>query len=179
MGKDERFVDFNVSLDKLADFVADYAKKDGFEVRVNRDHKPPHSWFQIQLTKKGLFRSATGTRRSLDCIIRGHPEDFEVALGTGAWGKNILAHGILGVITLGGAILAMGVGTVTYKRTEGKIWGRIRAQIQQLKNSQKPVGHSGIKVPVASSKTTRFCINCGEELAVSAKFCNVCGTKQR
>ncbi len=184
MGKDERFVDFNVDLDKLAKSIVDYAKKDGYTVRENRDPTPPHSWFQIQMTKKGLFRVATGTRRTLDIVIRGHPEDFEVALGTGEWGKNILSHTILGVITLGSSLvvmgLAVGIGTATYKRSEGIVWGKIRARIQELKNTHKAVGHAGIKkIAVASAKTSRFCKNCGEELPSTAKFCDECGTKQQ
>ena len=184
MGKDERFVDFNVDLDKLASSIGDYAKKDGFTVRENSDPTPPRSWFQIQMTKKGLFRAAKGTRRSLDCLIKGHPEDFEVAMGTGDWGKNILSHTILGVITLGSSLLVMGIavgiGTATYKRAESTLWKQIRARIQELKNTHKPVGHSVLqKIAIVSAKTDRLCTSCGEELPSTAKFCDSCGTKQK
>lgn len=180
MGKDERFTGFNVDLEKLAEHVVNYAKQNGFEYRVNKDPTAPPSWFQIQVDKKGLFRTVTGTRRSLDCIIRGHPEDFEVALGTGEWGKNIAAHGLIGVLTLGGALLAMGIGTATYKRGESKLWGSIRAKIESLRGSHKPEATPGLRaIPVASAKEVRFCTKCGEELPATAKFCDVCGTKLR
>lgn|GEM_PF-1994278 len=180
MGKDERFTGFNVNLERLAEHVVIYAKENGFEYRVNKDSTAPPSWFQIQINKKGLFRTVTGTRRSLDCIIRGHPEDFEVALGTGEWGKNIAAYGLIGVLTIGGAILAMGVGTATYKRTESQLWGSIRAKIEALRDSHKPEATPGLRaIPVASAGDIRFCTNCGEELPKTAKFCPVCGIKIR
>ncbi|MBI2125799.1 MAG: zinc ribbon domain-containing protein [Thaumarchaeota archaeon] len=180
MGKDERFTEFNVDLEKLADHVEKYGKEKGFEVGVNKDTTAPPSWFQIQMHKKGLFRTVTGTRRSLDCVIRGHPEDFEVAVGTGEWGKNIAAAGLIGVLTVGGAILTMGVGTVTYKRTESQLWGGIRAKIESLRNSHKPEAKPGLRsIQVASAKDVRFCTKCGEELPATAKFCDVCGIKLR
>lgn len=180
LGKDERFTGFNADLEKLADHVESWGKQHGFETRPNRDRTAPPSWFQIQLAKKSVVRTATGTRRSMDCVIRGHPEDFEVALGTGEWGKNIAAHGLIGVFTLGGALVAMGVGTALYKRTESKLWGSIRAKIETLRNSHKPVGGVGLRtIATASASEMRFCTNCGEELPANAKFCDICGTKLR
>jgi ribosomal protein L40E len=74
----------------------------------------------------------------------------------------------------------MGIGTATYKRTESKLWGNIRAKIESLRDSHKPEATPGLRaIPVASAKEARFCTKCGEELPKTAKFCDICGTKLR
>lgn len=176
--KDERFTGFNVDLERLAIFIKDFCEREGFETRMAKDSTAPPSWFQIQAHKKSFVRTATGTRRSLDVVIKGHPEDFEVAIGTGEWGKNIVAHALLGAVTLGGALLAGGLGTIMYKRVESKLWKKIKQEIEILRSSSKPVtkvGHDPI--PVVDSRNVKFCVECGAELPRLAKFCEFCGTK--
>jgi tetratricopeptide (TPR) repeat protein len=82
----------NVELQELEATIERYLQQKGFQIRHSKDpSEPPPSWFFIQATKNGILRSISGTRRSTDITIRGNPDFFEVTIGTGEWGKNMLS----------------------------------------------------------------------------------------
>jgi hypothetical protein len=125
----------NVDLQKLANAIEDFSRTNGFEIRAYKDESSPPTWFQIQSMKTGKGRTAVGARRCLDVVIRGQPDNFDVAIGSGDWGKNITASLIIGTLTLGAGLLWAGASAVTYRLFEDKLWEYINSQVGSLTNT--------------------------------------------
>jgi hypothetical protein len=123
MPRTERFLGRNIDLYRLAVSIDAFNRTNGFESRTYSDQTYPPSWF--------------GARRCLDIIIRGRPQDFEIAIGTGDWGKNIAASLITGTLTLGIGFLWAGASAITYKVFEDNLWNYIRSMIEALQNSTR------------------------------------------
>ena len=134
MAKTERFTGLNVDLERLATRVQLYLQDNGFEVAYSKDPTEPASWFFIQARKVSALRTVAGARRSTDIIIKGRPNDFEVTIGTGEWGKNMLASVPLFIVPLVG-ITATLVKVYTGKSFESNLWKYIKDQIRFLSNS--------------------------------------------
>ncbi len=131
----------NVDLQRLANAIEDFSKTNGFETRAYKDESSPSTWFQIQLMKTGKGRTVIGARRCLDVVIRGQPNNFDAVIGSGEWGKNILASLIVGTLTLGAGLLWAGASAVTYRLFEDRLWEYINIQIGSLTNTvaAKPI----------------------------------------
>jgi hypothetical protein len=125
----------NVELQRLAKAIEDFSETNGFETGVYKDESSPSTWFQIQLTKTGKGRTVIGARRCLDVVIRGQPGNFDVAIGSGEWGKNIMASLIVGTLTLGAGLLWAGGSAATYRLFEDKLWGYVNIQVGSLTNT--------------------------------------------
>ncbi len=134
MAKTERFTDLNVDLERLATRVQLYLQDNGFEVAYSKDPTEPASWFFIQARKVSALRTVAGARRSTDITIKGRPDDFEVTIGTGEWGKNMLASVPLFIVPIVG-ITATVVKLYTGKSFESNLWKYIKDQIRFLSNS--------------------------------------------
>lgn len=122
----------SVELQRLAKAVEDFSETGGFETRTYKDEGSPPTWFQIQSMKTGKGRSTIGARRCLDVVIRGQPDNFDVAIGSGDWGKNITASLIVGTLTLGAGLLWAGASAVTYRLFEDKLWEYVNTQVGSL-----------------------------------------------
>ncbi|MEM1950471.1 MAG: zinc-ribbon domain-containing protein [Candidatus Nitrosocaldus sp.] len=134
MGKTERFTGLNVDLERLATRVQIYLQENGFEVAYSKDPTAPPSWFFIQARKISTLRSIAGARRSTDITIKGKPDDFEVAISTGEWGKNMLSSAPLFIVPIVG-ITATVAKLYTAKSFESNLWKYIKDQIRFLSNS--------------------------------------------
>lgn len=134
MAKTERFTGLNVDLERLATRVQLYLQDNGFEVAYSKDPTEPASWFFIQARKVSALRTVAGARRSTDITIKGRPDDFEVTIGTGEWGKNMLASAPLFIVPIVG-ITATVVKLYTGKSFESNLWKYIKDQIRFLSNS--------------------------------------------
>lgn len=119
----------NIDLQRLALSIENYSRVNDFETRLFIDQTYPPSWFQVQSIKKGVGRTIIGARRCLDIIGRGRPDDLELSVGTGDWGKNIAASLITGTLTLGLGFVWAGASAIAYKVFEDKMWKFIRSQI--------------------------------------------------
>ncbi|MEE8402857.1 MAG: hypothetical protein V3R93_03805 [Candidatus Hydrothermarchaeaceae archaeon] len=134
------YTERNVDIQRLADAIEDFSKTNGFETKVYKDESSPATWFQLQSMKTGKGRTAVGARRCLDVVVRGQPDNFDVAICSGDWGKNITASLIVGTLTLGAGLLWAGASAVTYRLFEDKLWGYIQAQVSSLtETAAKPV----------------------------------------
>ncbi|MEO9365457.1 MULTISPECIES: zinc ribbon domain-containing protein [Candidatus Nitrosocaldus] len=134
MGKTERFTGLNVDLERLATRVQMYLQENGFEVAYSKDPTAPPSWFFIQARKISTLRSIAGARRSTDITIKGKPDDFEVTISTGEWGKNMLSSAPLFIVPIVG-ITATVAKLYTAKSFESNLWKYIKDQIKFLSNS--------------------------------------------
>ncbi|GBC73693.1 hypothetical protein HRbin04_01099 [archaeon HR04] len=139
MGKTERFTGLNVDLERLATRVQMYLQENGFEVAYSKDPTAPPSWFFIQARKISTLRSIAGARRSTDITIKGKPDEFEVAISTGEWGKNMLSSAPLFIVPIVG-ITATVAKLYTAKSFESNLWKYIKDQIRFLSNSALQVG---------------------------------------
>lgn len=129
------YTERSVDLQRLADAIEDFSKTNGFEIETYKDEGSPPTWFQLQLVKTGKGRTVIGARRCLDVVIRGQPGNFDVAIGSGEWGKNITASIIVGTLTLGAGLLWAGASAVTYRLFEDKLWGHVNTQVGSLTNT--------------------------------------------
>ncbi len=136
MVKKERFTGLNVDLERLATRIESYLQENEFEVAYSKDPTEPASWFFIQARKLGALRTIAGARRSLDITIKGLPNDFEVSIGTGEWGKNILTSVPLFIVPIVGASVTVAK-LYTGKKFESNIWKFIKEQIRFLVDSAK------------------------------------------
>lgn len=134
MGKTERFSGLNTDLERLANRVEMYLQENGFEVAFSKDPTDPASWFFIQARKASALRTVAGARRSTDITIKGSPGSFEVSVGTGEWGKNLVTSAPLFIVPVVG-ISATLVKLYTAKKFEDNLWKYIRDQSRFLADS--------------------------------------------
>ncbi len=142
MGKTERFTGLNVDLERLANRIQMYLQENGFEVAYSKDPTAPPSWFFIQARKVSALRSIAGARRSTDITIKGRPDDFEVSISTGEWGKNMLSSVPLFIVPIVG-ITATVAKLYTAKSFESNLWKYIKDQARFLSNSVVQIGREG------------------------------------
>ena len=161
----------NVDLEKLTHKIADWFYEDGFP-KVRKEVSSDKMTYTIQAQKGGVLRTLSSSRKVLTVIIRGEPNNFQISVGTGEWGKGIAV-----AVVLTGVVGAAGLGlNIAYRE---KVWKTIKQIVHDLENS---VTDSSINSSVENSKnnsggTSQFCIECGKTLLPNAKFCGKCGTK--
>jgi hypothetical protein len=134
MAKTERFTSLNVDIERLATRVQTYLQEHKFEVAFSKDHTEPASWFFIQARKSDALRTIAGARRSTDITIRGSPDDFEVTIGTGEWGKNIVTSAPLFIVPVVGVTATLAKLYVA-KKFEDNLWKYIKDQANFLGGS--------------------------------------------
>lgn len=134
MGKTEKFSGLNTDLGRLANRIEMYLQENGFEVAFSKDQTEPASWFFIQARKVSALRTVAGARRSTDITIKGAPDNFEVSIGTGEWGKNIVTSVPLFIVPVVG-ISATLVKLYTAKKFEDNLWKYIKDQARFLADS--------------------------------------------
>lgn len=135
MAKTQRFDGYNTDLGHLASKIQSHLIEHHFDVAFSHDGE-----FFIQAAKRGILRTTTGTRRSIDIVISGTSEDFEVKIGSGEWGNNLLVSAPLFVIPVVG-IAATAVRVYSAKKLESKLWRYIKSEAESLRNTaqfQKP-----------------------------------------
>jgi hypothetical protein len=138
MAKTQKFSGADVDLERLATRVETYLQENKFEVAFSKDSSEPASWFFIQARKAGALRTAAGARRSTDITIRGSPDSFEVTIGTGEWGKNIITSAPLFIVPIVG-ISATLAKLYVAKRFEDGLWRYIADQVKFLGGSASAV----------------------------------------
>ncbi len=134
MAKIQRFFDCCLDISRLSTRITTYLQEHNFEVALSKDKAEPAAWCFIQARKNGILRTTTGTRRSINISVNGTPDNIEVSIGTGEWGKNLLSSAPLFVIPVIG-IAATLTKFYTAKRFESNLWKYIREQIIHLKDS--------------------------------------------
>jgi hypothetical protein len=134
MAKTHRFHGYGTDIKRLATRIETYLSENNFEVAFSNDQAEPASTFFIQARKLGALRTAAGTRRSTDIKIQGTPENFEVTVGTGQWGNNLIVSAPLFVIPVLG-IVATVARLYTAKKFESNLWKYIKEQADFLRNS--------------------------------------------
>lgn len=147
MGKNQKFTGLNTDIERLANRIETYLQENGFEVALSKDPTAPPSWFFIQARKVSALRTVAGARRSTDITIKGAPENFEVSVGTGEWGKNLVSSAPLFIVP----VIGIGVTLAklyTAKRFEDNLWKFIADQSRFLADSAKS---STSKVQVTES----------------------------
>jgi len=137
MAKTQRFHDYNTDIERLAMRIETYLSENNFEVAFSKDQSTSILVFFIQARKLGVFRTAAGARRSTDIRIHGTPESFEVTVGTGQWGNNLIVSAPLFVVPVIG-IVATVARLYTAKKFESNLWKYINEQANFLRNSAEP-----------------------------------------
>lgn len=143
MGKTETFANLDTDLSRLATRVQTYLQENGFEVAFSKDQTEPASWFFIQARKAGALRTVAGARRSTDIAIRGSASRFEVSIGTGEWGKNLVSSVPLFIVPIVG-ISASLVKLYTAKKFESNLWKFMRDQARFLSGSAAKIEDSQV-----------------------------------
>jgi len=132
--KKQVFEGCGVDLEKMAGRIETHLAENGFEVAFSSNTSGRAPTYFIQARKRGVLRTTTGTRRSMDIRIEGNSDDFEVKLGTGEWGNNIIASAPLFVIPIIGITTTVAK-IYTAKRFESSIWAYVKRQVTLLKNT--------------------------------------------
>src|ERR1051326_4198114 len=145
MTKTENFASLGTDLERLAMRVQSYLQENKFEVAYSKDPTEPASWFFIQASKSGALRTAAGARRSTDITIKGEPNNFQVTIGTGEWGKNLISSAPLFIVPVVG-ITATLAKLYTAKKFEDNLWKYLKDQANYLSGSASAT--------VASTSTT-------------------------
>ena len=147
MTKTEKFSGLNTDLERLAARTQMYLQENGFEVAFSKDPTEPASWFFIQARKVSALRTIAGARRSTDITFKGEPNSFQVSIGTGEWGKNLVTSAPLFIVPVVG-ITATLVKLYTAKKFEDNLWKFIKDQARFLSDSASK------QQPSQSSSTT-------------------------
>ena len=168
----------NVDLKKLAEKLVDFFYADGFS-EVRQEESADKIQYVVQAKKAGVARTLTSTRKVITIVIKGNPNEFQVEVGTGEWGK-----GVAMAVVLTGVIGVVGLGFNAAFRE--KVWTEIRLAIKSLEDtsSTKSTSKRGVLKTTKASKnsakkneTSVFCDNCGSPMKHTAKFCRKCGSK--
>lgn len=156
MAKTEKFTQLDVELERLATRVEAYLQENKFEVAFSKDPSEPASWFFIQARKAGALRTAAGARRSTDITIRGHPDNFEVTIGTGEWGKNIITSAPLFIVPIVG-IAATLAKLYVAKKFEDSLWKYVRDQARFLESSTSSAKRETAEAPMGVDSRSYEC----------------------
>ena len=172
----------NVDLKQLADKLVDFFYADGFS-EVRQEESSDETKHVVQAKKVGVRRTLTSTRKAITIVIRGDPNDFQVQVGTGEWGK-----GVAMAVVLTGLIGVVGLGFNAAFRE--KVWTEVRLAVKSLENTAstnsktKSTSKRGVlkttktsKNPAKKNEASMFCDNCGGPMKPTAKFCRKCGSK--
>jgi len=168
----------NVDLKKLAEKLVDFFYADGFS-EVRQEESADKIQYVVQAKKAGVARTLTSTRKVITIVIKGNPNEFQVEVGTGEWGK-----GVAMAVVLTGLIGVVGLGFNAAFRE--KVWTEIRLAVKSLEDtpSTKSTSKRGVLKTTKASKnsakkneTSVFCDNCGSPMKPTAKFCRKCGSK--
>ncbi len=154
MGKTEKYSGLNTDLERLANRVHMYLQENGFEVAYSKDPTEPASWFFIQARKASALRTVAGARRSTDITIKGTPDNFEVSIGTGEWGKNLVTSAPLFIVPVVG-ISATLMKLYTAKKFEDNLWKYIKDQSKFLADSV-PRADASKTTTTASASNSSF-----------------------
>ena len=169
--KGAKWVGKNVNLLKLTRKIEDWFREDGYP-EVRNDVSSDKMTYTVQARKGGVLRTLSSSRKVLTITIHGEPNNFQISVGTGEWGKGIAV-----AVVLTGIIGAAGLGLNAMYRE--KVWKNIKQIVNTLENSTI---NSSINGSIDDSKnnsdgTSQFCTECGNTLIHNAKFCGSCGTK--
>jgi hypothetical protein len=156
MAKTNRFTGLGTDLERLATRTETYLLENKFEVALSKDPSEPASWFFIQARKAGALRTAAGARRSTDITIRGEPDNFEVTIGTGEWGKNIITSAPLFIVPIVG-ITATLAKLYVAKRFEDGLWKYIGDQARFLQGSASAVQRSTAEGSIGTDSRAYDC----------------------
>ena len=169
--KGAKWVGKNVNLLKLTRKIEDWFREDGYP-EVRNDVSSDKMTYTVQARKGGVLRTLSSSRKVLTITIHGEPNNFQISVGTGEWGKGIAV-----AVVLTGIIGVAGLGLNAMYRE--KVWKNIKQIVNTLENSTI---NSSINGSIDDSKnnsdgTSQFCTECGNTLIHNAKFCGSCGTK--
>lgn len=134
MPKTQKIVGKNIELERLATRIENYLTENKFEVGFSRDVTGENQTYLIQARKVGFLRTASGARRSTDITLSGTPNSFEVSIGTGEWGKNIVTSAPLFVIPIVG-IAATVAKLYTAKKFDDNLWSYLSDQVKELQDT--------------------------------------------
>jgi hypothetical protein len=135
-----KYTRLNVNLKRLSQKIVSYFERENFEVVFSTDANEPPLWYSIQARKNSTLKKIMGTRKSVEIVVRGEPDNFEVSLMTNEKRKNLMSTVIstspIGIATLGGAtIVAVGTNLYARKRFINTIWNIIDSKISDLEES--------------------------------------------
>jgi hypothetical protein len=129
MTKSQQYLNYFVDLGHLASKIQSHLIENHFEVGFSHE-----KGYFIQAAKRGVLRTTTGTRRSVDITIKGTPDDFEIKISSGEWGNNLLVSAPLFVIPVVG-IVTTAARVYTAKKLESSLWRHIKSEIESLRNT--------------------------------------------
>lgn len=156
MAKTEQYTNLDVDIQRLATRVQTYLQEHKFEVAFSKDPTEPASWFFIQARKSDALRTIAGARRSTDITIRGEPNSFEVTIGTGEWGKNIVTSAPLFIVPVVG-ITATLAKLYVAKKFEDSLWKYIKDQANFLQGSASSVKTETSEAPIGVDSRVYDC----------------------
>ena len=172
----------NIDLKQLADKLVDFFYADGFS-EVRQEESSDETKHIVQAKKGGALRTLSSTRKAITIVIRGDPNDFQVEVGTGEWGKGVAV-----AVVLTGLIGIVGLGFNAAFRQ--KVWTEVRLAVKSLEDTAstnsktKSTSKRDVLKTTKASKnsakkneTSVFCDNCGSPMKHTAKFCRKCGSK--
>ena len=155
----------NIDLKKLTDKMVDFFYADGF-AEVRQEESTDKTQHVVQAKKAGALRTLSSTRKVITIVIRGNPNDFQVEVGTGEWGKGVAV-----AVVLTGLIGVVGLGFNAAFRE--KVWTNIKLAIRSLEDTTPTKSTTR---STSKESESNFCENCGKTLRPTTKFCGKCGT---
>ena len=185
MVKENQWIGRNVDLKALSQRLVKFFQDDGFK-QIRTEEDPNGAWYEIQARKTAFLRTLGSSRKAIHINIKGSPNNFEVEMGVGEWGKNIAVAALLT-----GGIGLIGLGLDAEFRH--KLWKYIIESVDSLANSKaasmETVSLGGSRVATYSNpaepdqnpenaSATKFCMGCGKKMPHDARFCPVCGSQQ-
>ena len=129
MVKEGAWQNKNVDLKQLTEKIKKFFYANKFSEVQNFDD-PNGTYIQIQARKAGVFRTLTSQRKAIQVTIRGEPNNFQISMASGEWGKNITVGALLNP-----AVSLVGLGLNA--SFNNKVWNFINDVVDSLENTYK------------------------------------------
>jgi len=149
---------------------ADFASE-GYDVKVDM---LSGSGCDISLSKGGLFKTISGMRTALKINMTPQSNGVMFNAGIGIFGQQVVPLAIVAMVGFWPILITQIWGAAKQSKLDERALADAERVLMGsgMQQSVRPQGFASM--PNAGSK---FCTNCGTQLAADARFCSNCGTR--
>ncbi|MCL2048702.1 MAG: zinc ribbon domain-containing protein [Defluviitaleaceae bacterium] len=130
--------------------------------------------FFLSLTKGGLFKSVLGMKTSLNVEVKKAPNGISIEAKVGIFGQQIVPSLIM-LLFAWPVLITQIAGLVEQAKLDDEVVDFIENAIRDAERGSL-LGTQG-QVGIASGGG-QFCVDCGRNIDIGARFCSVCGAEQ-
>lgn len=152
----------------IAQRIQEEFLNDGYEVVAD---SLSSGGYDISITKGGIFKAVLGMKSALKVTLIPAGNNINFEAGVGIWGQQAIPT-VISMLFFWPVLVTQIWGMVE----QSKLDDRVLAIAEGIINSSS-YNASGSFTGSSNSTHTNFCIACGTQVPLDAKFCPECGKK--